>query len=109
MRIFFLTGSLTIGAGLAFGLTHFAGSARLLVGVAIIIGALCLWYVVRNREQTKTSYVYTAGSEADRYTELDVREIFHALSEAKARSMAPFPKPGAGESTGRDRSPKWEG
>ena len=91
MRFFLiLVGSITIGAALALSLTEFAAVARVFVGITFAALALTLWFLLRYRSKTQQQYVYTADSEADRYTVEDVREVFHALTEAKARSAAPF-------------------
>ena len=93
MRIFFLVGSLTVGATLAFSLTQFDMLARAVGGASIVVGILGVWFVARRNSAVKPRFIYSASNDADEYTESDVREFFRAFSEAKARSAAPFPLP----------------
>jgi hypothetical protein len=91
MRFFIiLVGSITIGAALALSLTEFAALARVLVGITFAVLGVVLWLLLRHRAKVAARYVYTADSEAERYTVEDIREVFHALTEAKAKSAAPF-------------------
>jgi hypothetical protein len=90
MTIFFLAGSLTLGAALVFGLTEVEGMMRLLCGVATVVGSAYIWATRHRVMRVKTQKAYRAHLEADRFDELDVKQMFDALSEAKAKSMAPF-------------------
>ncbi|MGH7945254.1 MAG: hypothetical protein ACREH8_06825 [Opitutaceae bacterium] len=93
MTVFFLVGSLTVGAALVFGLTELVGQTKLLCGAAAVLGGVYIWSVWRsvwNFTRTKPMRIYEADSEAERYTETDVLELIEALSEAKAKSTPPF-------------------
>ena len=102
MRLLFLIGSLTVGAALAGGLSQFSVAARLALGVAAIAGAIYIFcsYKGVNVAAEKTAFVI--DKESERYTEAEVSEFFHALSEAKAKTAAPFPSAGSGQFSERD-------
>ena len=90
MRILFLVGSLTIGAALALSFTQAGFVARLVSGVAVLAIGIAMLVALRRRNRVKPRHVYAAAYEADQFSEAEVREVFHALAEAKARSVAPF-------------------
>ena len=91
MRTLFRAGSIIGGAYLAFALTEIAIFARLAFATA---GAWCViyvWSLHRGPATRKSVRVYSSDKEQDQYSEADVREILVALSDAKAKTAAPFP------------------
>ena len=77
MKAFFLVGSLTAGAAFTIGSTE---AAALVWTTLVIVGLLLLWF-------QKSKHVEKAPVPTE-YSELEVRELYAALSLAK--SAAPF-------------------
>ena len=77
MKAFFLVGSLTAGAAFTVGSTE---AAAIVWTALILIGLLLLWF-------QKAKHVEKAPVPTE-YSEIEVREIYAALSLAK--SAAPF-------------------
>ena len=94
MRILFLIGSLTIGAALAGGLSEFGTAARFAFGAAAIAGAMYLYWSYRGTPVATPRAAFV--KESERYSESDVEDFFNKLSEAKAKSAAPFRARGIG-------------
>jgi hypothetical protein len=102
MKIFVQIGSLTLGATLAFFLTHFTTAGLVGCCAAAVGCAIYTWYARRRFAAAKAPLVYRADSEAERYTASDVTEFLNGLSEARIRSASPFYAEAAGP---RNRSP----
>ena len=77
MKAFFLVGSLTAGAAFTIGSTE---AAAVVWTALVCIGLLLLWFQKSKRVEK--------GPVPTEYSELEVREIYAALSLAK--SAAPF-------------------
>ena len=90
MRILFLIGSLTIGAALAGGLSEFGTAARFAFGAAAIAGAMYLYWSYKETPVATPRAAFVVDKESERYSESDVEDFFDKLSEAKAKSAAPF-------------------
>ena len=102
MRLLFLIGSLTVGAALAGGLSQFGFPVRLALGVAAIAGAFYIFCACKCANVVSEKVVFIVDRDSERYTEAEVSEFLHALSEAKARSAAPFPSQRMGHFTEQD-------
>ena len=102
MRLLFLIGSLTVGAALAGGLSQFSVAARLGLGVATIAGGFYIFCAYKCANVATQKVPFLVEKESERYTETEVSDFLHALSEAKAKSAAPFPSQGPGRFAERD-------
>ena len=89
-RVMFSIGSLTVGASFVFGFMHVDSVGRIACYAAAVLAVVYFCCVTRRMAAPRVRVVYQADAEAERYTELDVRELVRGLSEAKARSASPF-------------------
>ena len=89
-RIIFSIGSLSVGAALVMGLMHVTSMLSVAIAGGMIMAALYVCYFVRRMSVRPVRVAYHADTEAERYTDADVRELFERLAEAKAKSANPF-------------------
>ena len=102
MRLLFLIGSLTVGAALAGGLPQFSVAARVALGLAAIAGFIYIFCAYKCSNMATEKVTFVVDKESERYSEAEVSEFLHALSEAKAKSAAPFASTGSGRFSDRD-------
>jgi hypothetical protein len=97
MRFLFLIGSLTVGAALAGGISQFSVAVRLALGLAAVGGFVFIFFAYKCASLATQKVAFVIDKESERYSEADVSEFLRALSEAKARSAAPFASAGASD------------
>ena len=86
----FSVGSLTVGASFVFGFMHVASIGRIACAAALVLGMVYVCCAIRRMGAQRVPVMYQADAEADRYTDMDIRELARGLSEAKAKSAHPF-------------------
>jgi hypothetical protein len=91
MRFLSLVGSLTLGASLALALFQLPVIAR----AALLVIATASWVYLRSHRMRTNEIrwsraTYIVDKETERYSDCEIAEFYHALSEAKTNTTDPF-------------------